>query len=106
MGENAYIDGLKDADKKANLASATELNVQKQLEANESFKLSSTANVQAIKMDALWKPIIRKFRQFIKVSAMNKLRYEVDESKSITELGLIFGKILDVPSEILSEERV
>lgn len=42
-------------------------------------------------MDALWKPLIRKFRQFIKVSAMNKLRYEVDETKSITELGLIFG---------------
>ena len=52
-------------------------------------------------MDALWKPLIRKFRQFIKVSAMNKLRYEVDETKSITELGLIFGKILEVPKEIL-----
>jgi len=57
-------------------------------------------------MDALWKPIIRKFRQFIKVSTMNKLRYDVDESKSITELGLQFGKILQVPEEILREERV
>ena len=57
-------------------------------------------------MDALWKPIIRKFRQFIKVSTMHKLRYEVDESKSVTELGLIFGKILGVPDEILNEERV
>ena len=56
-------------------------------------------------MDALWKPLIRKFRQFIKVSAMNKLRYEVDETKSITELGLIFGEILEVPEEILVEER-
>ena len=37
---------------------------------------------------------------------MNKLRYEVDETKSITELGLIFGKILDVPDEILSNDRV
>jgi len=37
---------------------------------------------------------------------MNKLRYEVDETKSITELGLIFGKILDVPDEILSDDRV
>jgi len=62
--------------------------------------------MQAIKMDALWKPIIRKFRQFIKVSTMNKLRYDVDESKSITELGLQFGKILQVPEEILREERV
>ena len=45
-------------------------------------------------MDALWKPLIRKFRQFIKISAMNKLRYEVDETKDISELGQIFGKIL------------
>ena len=57
-------------------------------------------------MDALWKPIIRKFRQFIKVSTMHKLRYEVDETKSVAELGLIFGKILGVPEEILNEERV
>ena len=56
-------------------------------------------------MDALWKPLIRKFRQFIKVSTMNKLRYEVDETKSITMLGLIFGRILEVPDEILADER-
>ena len=42
-------------------------------------------------MDALWKPIIRKFRQFIKISVMHKLRYEIDESKTIQELGLQFG---------------
>ena len=56
-------------------------------------------------MDALWKPLIRKFRQFIKPSTMTKLRYDVDESKSISELGLLFGNILDVPSEILADER-
>ena len=56
-------------------------------------------------MDALWKPLIRKFRQFIKTSTMTKLRYDVDESKSICELGLLFGRILDVPSEILADER-
>ena len=57
-------------------------------------------------MDALWKPIIRKFRQFIKISVLHKLRYEMDSSKSITELGHLFGSILEVPEEILKEERV
>ena len=36
---------------------------------------------------------------------MNRLRYDVDESKSITELGLVFANILEVPEEILCEER-
>ena len=57
-------------------------------------------------MDALWKPIIRKFRQFIKISVMHKLRYQVDERKSITELGYLFGTILEVPEDILKEDRV
>ena len=52
-------------------------------------------------MDALWKPIIRKFRQFIKISVMHKLRYEVDDSKSIAELGLVFGQMLNVPAHLL-----
>ena len=63
-------------------------------------------NQQAIKMDALWKPIIRKFRQFIKISVMHKLRYQVDETKSIAQLGYLFGEILEVPEDILKEERV
>ena len=57
-------------------------------------------------MDALWKPIIRKFRQFIKISVMHKLRYEVDDSKSIAELGHVFGQMLNVPAHLLQEERV
>ena len=36
---------------------------------------------------------------------MNKLRYEIDESKSICDLGLLFGQILEVPEDILAEER-
>ena len=31
---------------------------------------NTLVNVQTIKMDALWKPIIRKFRQFIKIKVM------------------------------------
>ena len=57
-------------------------------------------------MDALWKPIIRKFRQFSKISVMHKLRYEVDDSKGIAELGLTFGQMLNVPAHLLQEERV
>ena len=56
-------------------------------------------------MDALWKPIIRKFRQFIKIRVMHKLRYEVDEHKSIAELGLLFGNILEVPEDLIADER-
>jgi len=56
-------------------------------------------------MDALWKPIIRKFRQFIKIRVMHKLRYEVDENKSIAELGLLFGNILEVPEDLIADER-
>ncbi len=56
-------------------------------------------------MDALWKPIIRKFRQFIKIRVMHKLRYEVDEKKSIAELGRLFGNILEVPEDLISDER-
>ena len=56
-------------------------------------------------MDALWNPLIRKFRQFIKISVMHKLRYEVDDSKSIAELGHIFGQTLNVPAHILQQER-
>ena len=56
-------------------------------------------------MDALWKPIIRKFRQFIKIKVMHKLRYQVDERKPICELGKLFGEILQVPQDLLSEER-
>ena len=52
-------------------------------------------------MDALWKPLIRKFRQFIKIQVMHELRYEFDQTKSIPELGYIFGTILGVPSALL-----
>lgn len=72
----------------------------------EQVKRGSTQALGAIKMDALWKPIIRKFRQFIKISAMHQLRYQIDETKSIRDQGLIFGQILEVPKEILESERV
>jgi len=57
-------------------------------------------------MDALWKPLIRKFRQFIKIQVMHELRYDFDQSKSIPELGYIFGKILKVPRNLLDSERM
>lgn len=57
-------------------------------------------------MDALWKPLIRKFRQFIKMQVMQKLRYEFDATKSIQELGYIFGKNLKVPANLLAQERI
>lgn len=66
---------------------------------------NTVVSVQTIKMDALWKPIIRKFRQFIKIRVMHKLRYQVDENKPISELGKLFGEILRVPTELLAEER-
>ena len=52
-------------------------------------------------MDALWKPLIRKFRQFVKIQVLHELRYDFDQSKSIPELGLIFGAILKVPEDLL-----
>lgn len=36
---------------------------------------------------------------------MHKLRYEVDEKKSIAELGRLFGNILEVPEDLISDER-
>lgn len=57
-------------------------------------------------MDALWKPLIRKFRYFIKIQVMHELRYDFDQSKSIQELGHIFGKILNVPEHFLEVERI
>jgi len=36
---------------------------------------------------------------------MHKLRYEVDENKSIAELGLLFGNILEVPEDLIADER-
>lgn len=66
---------------------------------------NTVVNVQTIKMDALWKPIIRKFRQFIKIKVMHKLRYQVDDSLHINVLGKLFGEILKVPEELLGETR-
>ena len=57
-------------------------------------------------MDALWKPIIRKFRKFVKLRVMHTLRYDVDENESITVLGRQFGEILGVSKELLDQEPV
>lgn len=38
-------------------------------------------NNQAIKIDALWKPIIRKFRQFIKKLVLDELQFQFYESE-------------------------
>ena len=57
-------------------------------------------------MDALWKPIIRKFRKFVKLRVMHTLRYDVDENQSITVLGRQFGEILGVSKELLDQEPV
>ena len=60
---------------------------------------------QAIKIDALWKPIIRKFRQCIKIRVMKKLSYDLKEDDSEAQQGYLFGKVLGVPEELLQEER-
>ena len=52
---------------------------------------ASEVQTQAIKVDALWKPIIRKFRQCIKIRVMNKLRYDLKEDDSEAHQGYLFG---------------
>lgn len=51
----------------------------------------SEVPAQAIKIDALWKPIIRKFRQCIKIRVMKKLRYDLKEDDSEAQQGYLFG---------------
>ena len=39
------------------------------------------------------------------MKVMHQLRYEFDQSKSMQELGHLFGQILNVPDDILESER-
>ena len=60
-----------------------------------------TRNAQLIKTDALWKPIIRKFRQYVRYSVLKVVGYNYDESKSASELGRLFGRALNLSRELL-----
>ena len=60
---------------------------------------------QSIKIDALWKPIIRKFRQFIKLCVMQKLNNDLGKVSDEANQGLLFGQILNVPEELLALDR-
>ena len=69
---------------------------QEQMQINYRKNKEGSARVsevptQAIKVDALWKPIIRKFRQCIKIRVMNKLRYDLKEEDSEAQQGHLFG---------------
>ena len=57
----------------------------------ESQARVSEVPAQAIKIDALWKPIIRKFRQCIKIRVMKKLRFDLKEDDSEAQQGYLFG---------------
>ena len=83
-----------------NKGKATGLNTARS--GNNSNPAGHSQLYQVIKMDALWKPLIRKFRKFLKMRIMHTLRYEIDESKSVCELGTQFGRILGVSDELLS----
>jgi hypothetical protein len=60
---------------------------------------------QAIKIDALWKPVIRKFRQCIKQHVINVLRYELNEHNSECTQGFQIGEVMNVPEELLKLKR-
>ena len=59
-------------------------------------------NLQAIKVDALWKPIIRKFRQHIKNLVTDRLNLRDMKEMGEEEMGSQFGKILGVPEELMN----
>ena len=75
-------------------------------EINGRGKQGVSPMAQAIKIDALWKPLIRKFRAHIKHVTMHRLRCMGSiEEESEAKQGLKFGIALGVPQEMLDQER-
>ena len=53
-----------------------------------------------LKKDAMWKPLIRLFRRFLKKDVLSKATYEMIHSQPIYAQGELFANALGVPPEL------
>lgn len=53
-----------------------------------------------LKKDAMWKPLIRLFRRFLKKDVLSKATYEMIHSQPIVVQGKLFASALGVPPEL------
>ena len=58
-----------------------------------------------IKKDALWKPLLRQFRRFVKLTVQASTRYTLNENESIVVRSRDFAKQLNLPEELLEDQR-
>jgi len=63
------------------------------------------AGQKQIKKDALWKPLLRQFRRFVKLTVQASTRYTLNENEAIPVRSRDFAKQLNLPTELYNDER-
>jgi hypothetical protein len=58
-----------------------------------------------VKKDALWKPLFRKFRRFLKDYVSTKVNLQDMEELPYEERGNIYCRILQLPQELCQQSR-
>ena len=64
----------------------------------------ATLNRQ-LKKDAVWKPLIRLFRRYLKKNALSHSTYTSIHSRPLSEQGALFAQALGVPSELATKPK-
>jgi len=62
--------------------------------------------VAAFKNDVLWKPLLRKFRRYLREEALSRKTYDAIHNHAIyAKKSLLYAEALELPAELIQQER-
>ena len=65
----------------------------------------SLGQASQFKRDAVWKPVIRLFRRYLKNAAMPKVMYKRIHAQAVYNQGSLFCEALGIPRELAEKPK-
>ena len=75
------------------------------MEEDKEMPQSGMGHASQFKRDAVWKPVIRLFRRYLKKDAMPKAMYKRIHAQAICEQGALFCEALGMPRDLAEKPK-